>query len=43
MVGEDEASDDENAFCNKKVWQRFLITIAGPAMNIILGFLLMMI
>ena len=25
MVGEDEASDDEGAFCNKKVWQRFLI------------------
>lgn len=43
MVGEDEASDDEGAFCNKKVWQRFLITIAGPAMNIILGFLLMLI
>jgi regulator of sigma E protease len=43
MVGEDEASDDEGAFCNKKVWQRFLITIAGPAMNVILGFLLMLI
>ena len=43
MVGEDEASDDEGAFCNKKVWQRFLITIAGPAMNVILGFILMFI
>lgn len=43
MEGEDEASDNENAFCNKKVWQRMLITIAGPLMNIILGFLLMMI
>ena len=43
MVGEDEASDDEGAFCNKKVWQRFLITIAGPAMNILLGFLLMLV
>jgi regulator of sigma E protease len=43
MVGEDEASDDEGAFCNKKVWQRFLITIAGPAMNVILGFLLMLV
>lgn len=43
MVGEDEASDEEGAFCNKKVWQRFLITVAGPAMNIILGFLLMLV
>lgn len=42
MEGEDEASDDESAFCNKKVWQRMLITIAGPAMNLALGFILMM-
>ena len=42
MVGEDEASDDANAFCNKKVWQRMLITIAGPLMNLVLGFLLML-
>jgi regulator of sigma E protease len=42
MVGEDEASDDESAFCNKKVWQRMLITIAGPATNLVLGFILMM-
>ena len=41
MVGEDEASDDEGAFCNTKVWQRMLITIAGPLMNLILGFILM--
>lgn len=39
MAGEDQASDDKNAFCNKKVWQRLLITLAGPAMNLILGFL----
>ncbi len=39
MAGEDQASDDENAFCNKKVWQRFLITVAGPLMNLLLGFL----
>ena len=42
MEGEDEASDDESAFCNKKVWQRMLITIAGPATNLVLGFILMM-
>ncbi len=39
MAGEDQASEDKNAFCNKKVWQRLLITLAGPAMNLILGFL----
>ena len=39
MAGEDQASEDKNAFCNKKVWQRLLITLAGPAMNLLLGFL----
>ena len=41
MAGEDEASSDVNAFCNKKVWQRFLITVAGPVMNILLGIICM--
>lgn len=41
MAGEDEASTDVNAFCNKKVWQRFLITVAGPIMNILLGVICM--
>lgn len=41
MVGEDEESDSPEAFGNKKVWQRILIVIAGPLMNILLGFLLM--
>ena len=41
MAGEDEASTDVNAFCNKPVWQRFLITVAGPVMNILLGILCM--
>lgn len=41
MAGEDEASTDVNAFCNKKVWQRFLITVAGPVMNILLGVICM--
>lgn len=31
----------EHAYCNKNVWQRILISIAGPLMNIVLGFLLM--
>ena len=41
MEGEDEASEGENAFCNKSVFKRFLIVASGPFMNIMLGFLLM--
>ena len=37
MEGEDEDSADKNAFCNKPVWQRMLVVIAGPFMNIVLG------
>ncbi len=42
MVGEDEKSDDPAAFANKAVWQRLLIVITGPLMNVLLGFLLML-
>ena len=42
MVGEDEESSDEGAFCNKSVWKRMLIVVAGAVMNLLLGFLLMM-
>ena len=41
MEGEDDDSIDANAFCNKKIWQRMLIVLAGPAMNLILGLVLM--
>jgi len=41
MLGEDEESDDEHSFSKKKVWQRMLIVLAGPAMNLIIGFLAM--
>ena len=37
MEGEDEESADENAFGNKKVWQKFIIVAAGAMMNLILG------
>ena len=37
MEGEDEESQDENAFNRKKVWQKFIIVAAGAIMNIILG------
>lgn len=42
MVGEDEDSEDENAFCNKSVFKRMIIVAAGAIMNLILGFVLMM-
>lgn len=41
MEGEDEESDDERAFNNKKPWQKALIAFAGPLMNLILALLLM--
>ncbi len=40
MDGEDEESDNERAFCNKPVWQRFIIVAAGATINIILGLIL---
>ncbi len=39
MVGEDEESEDENAFGRKPVWQRMIITAAGSATNILIGLL----
>lgn len=43
MEGEDEDSDDKGAFNNAKVWKRMIIVVAGVVMNIVLGFVLMMI
>ena len=43
MVGEDEESGADNAFCNKSVWKRICIVLAGPVMNIVLGFILMLV
>ena len=43
MVGEDEESDDPNAFNKKPAWQRFIITAAGATVNIVVGFLAMII
>lgn len=39
MEGEDEESEDENAFCKKKWWKKFIIVAAGAIMNLILGLL----
>lgn len=38
MAGEDEASDDVNAFCNKNVWRRISTVFAGPLTNLVVGF-----
>ena len=43
MAGEDEESDDPNSFDKKPAWQRFIITVAGAAVNIIAGFAAMII
>lgn len=40
MEGEDGNSDDDNAFCKKSVWKRFLVLVSGAVMNILLGFLI---
>lgn len=34
MEGEDKESDDENAFVNKKVWQRIYVVIALSLIHI---------
>ncbi|MDD6879849.1 MAG: site-2 protease family protein, partial [bacterium] len=41
MVGEDEESEDENAFYKKPLWQRIIITAAGALTNILVGVLVM--
>ncbi len=43
MAGEDEASDDPNSFDKKPAWQRFIITAAGPIVNILVGTVAMLI
>lgn len=43
MAGEDNESDDPNSFDKKPAYQRFIITAAGATVNIIAGFLAMII
>ncbi len=43
MEGEDEGSDDDRAFCKKSPLRKISIVIAGIVMNIILGFILLLI
>ncbi|MBR2020624.1 MAG: RIP metalloprotease RseP [Clostridia bacterium] len=39
-LSEEEA---KHAYCNQSVWKRILISLAGPAMNVLLGFVLMLV
>ncbi|MBQ1239638.1 MAG: RIP metalloprotease RseP [Ruminococcus sp.] len=43
MEGEDQDSDNPRAFNNAKVWKRMIIIVVGAVMNILVGFLLMLI
>lgn len=43
MEGEDDNSSDPRAFRQKKVWQRLLVVLAGAFMNLVLGFVLIII
>lgn len=43
MEGEDGDSEDERAFFKQKVWKRIIIVAAGAIVNLILGFLIVLI
>ncbi len=40
MEGEDEDSNDENAFCNKSAPRRALVVVAGAVFNLLLGLII---
>lgn len=42
LEGEEESAS-ERGFCNKPVWKRMIVIIAGATMNLIIGFILMMV
>jgi regulator of sigma E protease len=43
MEGEDGDSEDERAFFKKKVWKRMIIVAAGAVVNLLLGFILVLV
>ncbi|MBQ7337661.1 MAG: site-2 protease family protein [Clostridia bacterium] len=43
MVGETEESDEEGALSSKPVWQRFLVFAAGATVNLLVGFLIVIV
>lgn len=38
-----EPADETRSFAHKKVWQRIVIVVAGAAMNLLLGFILLLV
>ncbi len=38
MEGEDGESQSPDAFCNQRLWKRFLVVLAGAVVNVLLGF-----
>ena len=42
MEGESDGSNDPRAFCNQPVWKRMIIVCAGAAMNLVLGFIIVL-
>jgi regulator of sigma E protease len=43
MEGEDDASNDPQAFTNAAVWKRLIILVAGAGMNFLLGLVLIVV
>lgn len=43
MEGEDEESSDDRAFSKKPAYQRLLVCLAGSVMNLILGFIILVV
>lgn len=43
MAGEDEQSDDPRAFTSQKAWKRVVILAAGAFMNLVTGFVIVLI
>lgn len=43
MEGEDAESQNERAFDRKPVWRRMIVVLAGAFMNIVLGFVLLLV
>ncbi len=43
MEGEDGNSDDERSFSNKPAWKRLIVLVAGAFMNVLLGFILLLV
>ena len=43
MEGENEESENENSFCKASIGKRILVTVAGAIMNLLLGFVILII